>query len=146
MCASILINSAIHVLWRGKVRSHSCFSLHDEIHNSAVVLRDILLGRRTPHARRPLSGGEEFRHVPFADRLLMAAGAFMLAGAAALCEALSRWPSIADFEAILVLWALAQPVDFVTACRRQIGCLTSTNCQRDNALFTATEVLNSRAA
>jgi hypothetical protein len=29
--------------------------------------------------------------------------------------------------------ALAQPVDFVTGCRRQIGCLTSKNCQRDNA-------------
>ncbi len=48
-------------------------------------------------------------------------------------QALSRWPSIADFEAILALWALAQPVDFVTACRRQIGCLTCKNCQRDNA-------------
>ena len=45
-------------------------------------------------------------------------------------QALSRWPSIADFEAILALWALAQPVDFVMGCRRQIGCLTSKNCQR----------------
>jgi hypothetical protein len=31
---------------------------------------------------------------------------------------------------------LAQPVDFVTARRWQIGCLTSKNCQRDNAAET----------
>jgi hypothetical protein len=31
---------------------------------------------------------------------------------------------------------LAQPLEFVTACRRQIGCLTSKNCQRDNAAET----------
>ena len=48
-------------------------------------------------------------------------------------KASSPWPSIADFEAILALSALARSVDFAMGRRRQISCLTSKSCQRGNA-------------